>query len=293
MLRKVSQTTSARLKGGGGRFGWMLGIPIMFASQAAFAENMTLDVMVSGDGVINSTPAGIECGNGATMCSMDVGMGTMVDLVAVPGTDMVVNWTSGCPTGSTTVCAVSVDAATSVTAEFTTMGDPGTGDTETPGEEAARRMPPVLFGLTLPPEGLVSGSEVTINWSLLGYHSNYNSAMALFDCSNVDMGECGKYYKDHFETSGKITSTMVEETTWAYGDIPGREHMFSHTFTVPDFQDATEIVLRFYRINTDDDSAGNQSISLLVPGGLQDVDYYDTSGRRVRVMAGPAAPVGN
>lgn len=292
MLKKVSKATSARLKGGGRRFVWMLGLPVMFVGQIALAEPVALDVTVTGDGVVTSEPSGIDCGGGMTACSATMDLGTMVTLTATPGSDMAVQWTSGCAATSAepNMCALTLDAAASVAVAFEVME--GNGDEETAQEEAARRMPPVLYGLTLPQGGLVPGAEATIEWSLLGYHGGYQSAVAMFDCTGVEMGECGKYYKDHVASSGKIGHTEVLDTTWVYGtdNVPGKEFTFSHTFTIPEVTDSTKMVLRFYRINSEDETAGSQSISLLVPGGIPNVEYYDTSGRRISVMVEPVTP---
>ncbi|MBF0622342.1 MAG: hypothetical protein HQL54_10500 [Magnetococcales bacterium] len=153
--------------------------------------------------------------------------------------------------------------------------------------EAARRMPPVLFDLDFPVE-IHGGETLDIGWWVLGYHASYQSAVALFDCDEQAEGMCGRFYGDHVETSGKISAVANKETEWMYGTIPARKSLFQHQLIVPEVDKPTEMVLRFYRINEQDDAAQSQAVSLLLPGGLSDRAYYGTTGRRLSVMVLPA-----
>jgi uncharacterized repeat protein (TIGR02543 family) len=80
--------------------------------------DLPLGVTASGNGSgrITSTPAGIDCGS---TCEADFEEGTMITLTAEPDTSSVFAGWGGACSGTTPVCEVTVDAATSVTATFT------------------------------------------------------------------------------------------------------------------------------------------------------------------------------
>jgi hypothetical protein len=75
-----------------------------------------LSVQLSGTGTVTSTPAGISC---PAACSANFAGGTQVTLTAAAGSGNSFAGWSGGGCGSATSCAVSVSAATSVTANFT------------------------------------------------------------------------------------------------------------------------------------------------------------------------------
>ena len=76
----------------------------------------TLTVATSGPGTVTSTPAGINCGS---VCSATYPNGTLLRLTATPNKNGVAftGWGGGC-SGSSSTCAVSVNAATAVAAAF-------------------------------------------------------------------------------------------------------------------------------------------------------------------------------
>ncbi len=157
-------------------------------------------------------------------------------------------------------------------------------------EEARRRMPPVLNSISFWDEGgtevtgaLSAGASYTVKWSLLGYHESYQSAVALFDCSGISDGSCGDSYGTNFAASGLVSPYSYQTGSWSYGSHTSTQCNYSYDFTLTagQFTSTADMVLRFYRVNTEDQSAGNGSLSLIVPGALS-VGYYDTSGRRVK-----------
>lgn len=80
----------------------------------------TLDVTIAGtgQGIVSSTPAGIDCGDTHTACAMTVAYGTSITLTAVPGTGSTfAGWSGAC--SGTGPCTVTVEAATTVGATFT------------------------------------------------------------------------------------------------------------------------------------------------------------------------------
>ena len=85
---------------------------------AAFSpQRFAVDVIKSGNGsgTVTSVPAGIDCG---TACSVTEDYGTTVALTATPATgSMFTGWTGNCKGAGP--CIVTVDAAKSITAEFT------------------------------------------------------------------------------------------------------------------------------------------------------------------------------
>ena len=86
---------------------------------SATASAVTLNVAKAGTGAgtVTSVPAGIACG---ADCSESVAPGTQLTLTASPSTGSTfAGWSGAC--SGTGTCAVTVNAATSVTATFTTM----------------------------------------------------------------------------------------------------------------------------------------------------------------------------
>ena len=151
---------------------------------------------------------------------------------------------------------------------------------EDAGHEASRRLPPVLYSLSIP-ENMVSGQTYTLEWSLLGYHDGYLTTLAMFNCTGVTNNNCGASFSDanRFLTTGAIAAESSTITGWYYGDVYAREYKFSMQFT-PDFSEQTDIVMRFYQKSTDDAGAGLGSLSLVIPGNLSG-SYYDKEGRRL------------
>ena len=149
--------------------------------------------------------------------------------------------------------------------------------------EAARRLPPVLNSVNIP-ETLQAGKTYRLEWSILGYHNDYYSDLALFNCTGIGEGSCGNSYNDatKFFDTGNIAADSVTDTQWYYNDIQAREFKY-HTDFTPEFDQDTPIVARFYRLNSDDSAVGNAALSLIIPGNLSE-KYYDKEGRRIEKM---------
>lgn len=146
--------------------------------------------------------------------------------------------------------------------------------------QSSRRLPPVLYALNIPEE-MRAGQSYTLAWSILGYHDDYLSSVAIFDCTNVAAGTCGNSYNDAnriFTEVGADNGTT--NTSWHNDGIYAKEHKFTAQFT-PSVGQVTDIVMRFYRLNTDDKNAGGSGLSLVIPGNLSD-EYYDKQGRRIK-----------
>lgn len=147
--------------------------------------------------------------------------------------------------------------------------------------ESSRRLPPVLYNVTIP-ETMNAGQTYTLEWSILGYHGDYSSLLVMFDCTGEAEGTCGDSYGDasRFFSSGATAPSSTVSAPWSNGSISAKEFEFTTQFT-PSFAQETDIVVRFYRKNTADKDAGKGSLSLVVPGNLAQ-DYYDKEGRRIK-----------
>lgn len=79
------------------------------------AASFALDVVVAGQGTVNSSPAGIQCGSA---CRADFSTNATVTLTATPAQGQVLSAWSGACTGQAATCQVSMSAARAVTATF-------------------------------------------------------------------------------------------------------------------------------------------------------------------------------
>jgi hypothetical protein len=85
------------------------------ALSFAINASITLTVSKSGNGVVTSTPPGIQCGSD---CSQVYPSGTAVTLAATPGKNFIfLGWSGGGCSGTGT-CTVTMDASKSVAATF-------------------------------------------------------------------------------------------------------------------------------------------------------------------------------
>jgi hypothetical protein len=100
--------------------------------RCAATSLYALDVTVSGQGVVTSAPAGINC---PSDCSESYAAGTPVTLTETPGFSRSFSGWGGACAGQATTCTVTMDQARSVTATFTaystillTVANTGTDD---------------------------------------------------------------------------------------------------------------------------------------------------------------------
>ncbi len=100
-----------------------------FTTMVVPTRLLTVTTAGTGGGTVTSSPAGISCG---ADCSEPYNLNTVVTLTAAPSADSVFSsWTGAC-SGSSAACNVTMDAAKSVTANFTrqlvlTVAISGTG----------------------------------------------------------------------------------------------------------------------------------------------------------------------
>src|SRR4029077_1159767 len=92
-----------------------------FWDQPTSKPTLTVSLAGSGTGVVTSSPAGIDCGAGASECSASFDPGTQVTLTATPSTGSTFGiWTSapGCSTPNVNTCKVTVNNDTTIGALF-------------------------------------------------------------------------------------------------------------------------------------------------------------------------------
>ena len=158
---------------------------------------------------------------------------------------------------------------------------------EARSEEAWRRLPPILYSLSVP-EVMSAGGTYTLAWSLLGYDVSYQSSIVFFDCTGITDGSCGADYNSRFAESTPLTPDSSENGDWTYNGVRSKKFNFGYSFQVPGTRaggapwssSGTDIVIRFYSKDEADLDAGKGSLSLLVPGNLSS-RYYDSEGRRI------------
>lgn len=156
---------------------------------------------------------------------------------------------------------------------------------ESTGEEASRRLPPVIDDININ-ETMTVGTEYTLTWSVIGYDDDYITHIALFDCSSAAEGTCGASYSSdqRFDQGLNLRPNLTEPAGWSYNGEEAKRYHYSFSFTAQDTQFAsgdTPIVIRFYYVGGKDSFAGDGSISLIIPGNLSE-NYYDTAGRKIQ-----------
>ncbi len=156
---------------------------------------------------------------------------------------------------------------------------------ESTGEEAARRLSPVIDDLNID-EMMNTDTTYHLTWSIVGYGDDYTAHVAFFDCSGTAAGTCGENYgsTQRFDQGLNLRPTLVEPAGWTYHGEEARRYHYAFDFTpqAADFNSGdTPIVIRFYYADSKDIAAGLGSISLIIPGNLSE-NYYDTSGRKIQ-----------
>ena len=153
-------------------------------------------------------------------------------------------------------------------------------------EEAARRLPPVIDNIEIL-ENMSVGTDYNLTWSIVGYEDDYTAYIALFNCNESAVaGTCGESYGsvERIDEGLSLRPTLTEPAGWSYEGKVATKFHYSYTFTPQDVDFTsgdTPIVIRFYYASGSDVTAGDSSISLIIPGNLS-AEYYDTSGRKIQ-----------
>lgn len=98
--------------------------PVYWSQPTPPPPPPALTLTVAGSGTVTSSPAGIDCGSGATACSYAFPWGTKVTLTATPVTGGSFSlWTNaaGCTTPHVTTCTVTYEGTQTIGAIFTTV----------------------------------------------------------------------------------------------------------------------------------------------------------------------------
>ncbi len=158
------------------------------------SNNLTvvMDASATGMGTVTSNPAGISCSNTGGDCAENYTFGAMVTLTATPDTGSVfTGWSGGgCPSGSTSPCTVTMDAAKTVTAAFDLRVFTLTANVQSAG-----------FGLVDTTDGVLSCDdscaddytygEVVVIKATPNDGYNFNPATGWSNvCTIVDGGDC-------------------------------------------------------------------------------------------------------
>jgi len=85
--------------------------------QGTATNILTVSLTGSANGSITSGPLGINCGNGANLCSVAFASGSTVSLTATPNSGHTFGGFGGC-LGSGNTCSLTLNADTTVTASF-------------------------------------------------------------------------------------------------------------------------------------------------------------------------------
>lgn len=162
--------------------------------------------------------------------------------------------------------------------------------------EVERRMTPVIYALSVP-EQMEATQSYDLNWTTLGYHSDYKTRVVMFDCTGIADFDCGAEYgtSNMFYDSGALTPLSEEASDWTYSSERASNYLYGQSLNIAEYRpgdqewgpSGTSVVIRFYVISESDSLLGKPSLSMIIPGGLAS-DYYDTSGRKLRVTVCPS-----
>ncbi len=154
---------------------------------------------------------------------------------------------------------------------------------ETNAEVAARLAPPLITSMNIPDE-IRGGLTYTLTWTVLGYHSGYKTLIAFFDCTGQT--NCGGNLTGEYTHSGKLDPISSETGDWEYEGVTSTLFNYSYDFIAPDVDESTDIIIRLYQIN-DDDNGVLAMFSLTVSPEI--AVEHGNSGRRIsnRIVPNP------
>lgn len=144
---------------------------------------------------------------------------------------------------------------------------------ETTLEKAQHRLPPVIYSLNIP-QVMESGKEYKFQWSIIGYHDDYNIQIEVYD-------------SDYHSLTSKIVSPVSQNTgQYSWGDIYSTEYKYETDLTV-NISESQPLIVRFY-VSPTNDPIDRTYLSCLVPSGLR-YAAGDSSGRKIKIL-GVAKP---
>lgn len=86
--------------------------------QGTATNILSVNLTNASDGTITSGPAGINCGNGSTLCSAAFPSGSSVSLTATPNTGKTFLGFTGCTSGAGSTCNVIMNGDVTIAASF-------------------------------------------------------------------------------------------------------------------------------------------------------------------------------
>ena len=165
----------------------------------------------------------------------------------------------------------------------------GLSNKEHPGEEAKRRLPPIMTGLVVKDSfdipvtngQLLENSRYTFEWTVSSYQDWLSTLLAVFDCSTPqNANDCGLYVNNYERHSGFLNDPVISSGSWIYNGITINSFTYTYDYITPDVDGSSDVVIRFYQRSQNDIDAGNSSLSLLMPGSI-DANFYGEGGRRL------------
>jgi len=135
-------------------------------------------------------------------------------------------------------------------------------------EEAQRRLPPVIYSLEIP-KTIESDKTYKFKWSIMGYHSDYETMLVIYANNKIIFKQSVNSYKK-------------ERGSYKYNQVYSNK-FFYQTNVKLDLKTNSKLVVRiFYKSSTDVDEGIDDFVSCLIPGGLN-YEYADTSGRKILI----------
>jgi Divergent InlB B-repeat domain len=130
---------------------------VVYAASTVPTFDLTITKAGTGTGTVSSTPAGINCG---ATCTASFNQNASVTLTATPAAgSSFASWGGAC-SGSTTTCTITMSAAKSVTATFTTVPTGGTKFALTVTKSGTG-----TGGITSNPGGINCGATCSANFA--------------------------------------------------------------------------------------------------------------------------------
>ncbi|MBF0620836.1 MAG: hypothetical protein HQL54_02800 [Magnetococcales bacterium] len=157
-------------------------------------------------------------------------------------------------------------------------------------DQVSRRLPPIMTSLTLPetPKG---DTYIDVNWAIEGYHDSYRSAVAVFECANQIDENCGATVSDAYDIPRDLLLPIEEQRgDWGFEGTQTSIFSYKARIKLPPVVEQKDLAVRFYVLSDTDEKDNKRSVSLLINGGLDGIDYLGSTGRMVKLTVQPNSP---
>ncbi len=153
---------------------------------------------------------------------------------------------------------------------------------------------------TIPGNRLIQGQSYRIKWFAATYDGGSETIMAFFDCGNTADNSCAGSWSGRFTNSSIAAGTALTEAqattlglpTYSFGGQTATHLAYQHDFNVDSLTltNTHYIAMRFYQRGATDAAISSNTVSLMIPGGLDllaqgDAAYIGTAGRKIVVPA--------